>query len=156
MRSTKNHLHNPYLLRANQEQYKAIIRQMDLQEVEMTNDKNAKVIVRKSQRKADTFITWAVFRRDNYTCRYCGRNDVPLTYDHVKLWKDQGEWSMENGVTACRKCNKTRGDMDFELWLNTDYVQKLLPNVPEELIQMNVETMKNYKNFPNRTSKRSR
>lgn len=150
-------METPYVLLPTQEEFDVIMRQMDLQETEIIDSKTGKkAIVRKSQRKTDTFVNWRVFRRDEFTCRYCGRNDIPLTYDHVKTWETGGEWSIENGITACRKCNKTRSNMDFALWLKTDYVQELLPNVPEHLIQMNIRVLENYKNFPERKSKRSR
>ncbi len=80
-----------------------------------------KVILRKSQRQIDTVIQWNVFRRDNYTCQYCGRNDVPLTIDHVIRWENMGQTHEDNLISACGKCNKTRGNMEFEDWLESDY-----------------------------------
>src|SRR5688572_28458139 len=64
------------------DEYKDIIRQMDIMEVEVTNTDNSKAIVRKSQRSLDNRITWQVFKRDEFKCRYCGADDVPLSYDH--------------------------------------------------------------------------
>jgi 5-methylcytosine-specific restriction endonuclease McrA len=31
----------------------------------------------------------------------------------------------DNLITACRKCNKTRGNMLYEDWLNSDYYKKV-------------------------------
>lgn len=52
-------------------------------------------------------IRFDVFRRDNFTCRYCGRSSpqVVLHCDHVKPRTKGGETSMENLVTACTDCN---------------------------------------------------
>jgi 5-methylcytosine-specific restriction endonuclease McrA len=50
-----------------------------------------------------------VFRRDNYTCQYCGRNDMDLTLDHVIPRRLGGKHSWDNLVTACRVCNHRKG-----------------------------------------------
>lgn len=50
-----------------------------------------------------------VFRRDNYTCQYCGRRNVDFTLDHVIPRKDGGSHSWENVVTACINCNHRKG-----------------------------------------------
>lgn len=83
-----------------------------------------KVILRKSQRQIEQGVTWNVFRRDNYTCQYCGKNDVPLTVDHIILWEKDGATAEDNLVSACRKCNKTRGNMEFDEWLDGEYFTK--------------------------------
>ncbi|NJO39870.1 MAG: HNH endonuclease [Cyanobacteria bacterium CRU_2_1] len=50
-----------------------------------------------------------VLRRDNHTCQYCGstRN---LTLDHVIPRSKGGTHTWDNVVTACEKCNSTKGD----------------------------------------------
>jgi len=53
-----------------------------------------------------------VFRRDNYTCQYCGKKHDPkgLTCDHI-IPKSRGgttEWT--NIVTSCIRCNHKKGD----------------------------------------------
>lgn len=50
-----------------------------------------------------------VFRRDNYTCQYCGRNDLELTLDHVIPRRLGGKHSWDNLVTACKVCNHRKG-----------------------------------------------
>ncbi|GJQ43701.1 MAG: hypothetical protein JETCAE03_31990 [Ignavibacteriaceae bacterium] len=84
-----------------------------------------KIIVRKSQRQVDSNISWAVFRRDDYTCQYCGRKDVPLSVDHIITWEDLGQSVEDNLITACKKCNKTRGNKSFSDWLQDDYYKKV-------------------------------
>ncbi|MEA3349639.1 MAG: HNH endonuclease [Chloroflexota bacterium] len=50
-----------------------------------------------------------VFRRDNYTCQYCGKRKKILTLDHVIPRHLGGEHSWENLVTACASCNHKKG-----------------------------------------------
>ena len=50
-----------------------------------------------------------VFRRDNYTCQYCGNPGRQLTLDHVVPRHMGGEKSWENVVTACPTCNHRKG-----------------------------------------------
>lgn len=56
---------------------------------------------------------WQVFARDNFTCVYCGaqagQDGVSLAADHVISVADGGDSSMDNLVTACRKCNGGKG-----------------------------------------------
>lgn len=49
-----------------------------------------------------------VFKRDDYTCRYCGRKspDVVLEVDHVVPVCDGGDDDEMNLVTACWECNR--------------------------------------------------
>ncbi len=51
-----------------------------------------------------------IFRRDNYTCQYCGRQGGKLTLDHVIPRHRGGTFSWENLVTACAACNQRKGD----------------------------------------------
>lgn len=139
------------------EEYKEIVRQMDISEIELIdNNTNKKVVVRKSQRQLDQLITWQVFKRDDYTCRYCGREGIPMTYDHIKLWEDNGENSIENGICSCRKCNKTRGNMDYEEWINSKYYEIRSENLPSNIKRENKSLIGKYKNFPDKISKRGR
>lgn len=55
-----------------------------------------------------------VFRRDDFTCQYCGRKDVPLTLDHVVPRHMGGEHSWTNVVTACAACNHRKGGRTLE------------------------------------------
>lgn len=46
-----------------------------------------------------------VFERDNYTCRYCGVRGVSMHADHVYPESKGGETTIDNLVTACKRCN---------------------------------------------------
>ncbi len=50
-----------------------------------------------------------IFRRDNFTCQYCGRTDRPLTIDHMVPRSKGGEDTWENLITACSHCNTMKG-----------------------------------------------
>jgi len=55
-----------------------------------------------------------VFRRDGYTCQYCGTRTGSLTLDHVIPKHLGGEHSWENLVTACSACNHLKGGRPLE------------------------------------------
>ena len=52
-------------------------------------------------------LRFEVFRRDNYTCRYCGAKapDAPMRIDHVLPVALGGTDDADNLVTACQDCN---------------------------------------------------
>jgi 5-methylcytosine-specific restriction endonuclease McrA len=50
-----------------------------------------------------------VFRRDHYTCQYCGKTAGLLTIDHVFPRHLGGKTIWENCVTACGYCNHKKG-----------------------------------------------
>ncbi len=77
-----------------------------------------KAILRKSQRRIDQHIAWQVFERDQYRCRYCWTKG-PLTVDHIILWEQGGATVPENLLSACRRCNKLRGNMEYDVWLRS-------------------------------------
>ncbi len=52
-----------------------------------------------------------IFRRDNYTCQYCGRQLSNLTIDHVIPRRLGGETQWDNVVAACPRCNHLKGGM---------------------------------------------
>lgn len=139
------------------EEYKEIVRQMDISEIELIdNNTNKKIVVRKSQRNLDQGIIWKVFARDNYICRYCGITGVPMTYDHIKLWENNGEITEENGICSCRKCNKTRGNMDYKEWINSEYYAIRSENLSNPVKRENKSLIAKYKTFPDKISKRKR
>jgi 5-methylcytosine-specific restriction endonuclease McrA len=55
-----------------------------------------------------------VFRRDNYTCQYCGRKVPDLTIDHVIPRHLGGMHTWTNVVAACAACNHHKGGRRLE------------------------------------------
>lgn len=75
-----------------------------------------KAFVRKATRQVIESVRWRVYKRDNYCCRYCGADDVPMTVDHYIAQKHGGEWTFENLLTACRSCQKRKGHKTVPEW----------------------------------------
>ncbi len=62
-------------------------------------------------------LRFDVFRRDNFTCVYCGASspDVTLECDHVTAVSKGGADTMSNLVTACYDCNRGKSAKDVDL-----------------------------------------
>ena len=91
----------------------------------------AKAILRKSQRQIDNRIAWEVFRRDGFLCRYCGRQE-PLTVDHVIVWEAGGATVADNLISSCGKCNRTRGTMDYDVWIDSSEYSRVSRALTEQ------------------------
>lgn len=50
-----------------------------------------------------------IFKRDNFTCAYCGRFR-DLTVDHILPKSKGGKDTWDNLISACLKCNYKKGD----------------------------------------------
>lgn len=135
------------VLDLSQDDWKKVIRQTDLVETEVfenaPNGSLAKIIVRKSTRQIEQNISWAVFRRDGYRCRYCGADDRPLTVDHLITWEDGGPSIEANLLTCCRPCNKARGNTPYEEWLGSPYYKKVSAKLPPLDEKKNWDILKN-------------
>lgn len=55
-----------------------------------------------------------IFRRDNYTCQYCGKHAASLTVDHIIPRHLGGKEIWTNLVTACSSCNHLKGGHTLE------------------------------------------
>jgi 5-methylcytosine-specific restriction endonuclease McrA len=55
-----------------------------------------------------------IFRRDDYTCQYCGRQTHSLTMDHVVPRHRGGGQTWDNLVSACPACNRRKGGKPLE------------------------------------------
>jgi hypothetical protein len=80
------------ILELTTEEWNEMIKQTDLLEAEVlaraSDGRLAKIVLRKSARQISQGVSWNVFRRDGYKCRYCGKDKVPLTVDHLILWEE--------------------------------------------------------------------
>ena len=119
-------------------------RQTDLLETEVLakagpNEAPVKVILRKSTRQVDQVISWRCFRRDSYTCCYCGADDLPLTVDHLVTWEEGGPTEMANLLSSCRKCNKVRGNTPYSEWLASPYYRAASRGLSLERCRRNAE-----------------
>lgn len=55
-----------------------------------------------------------IFRRDCYTCQYCGKHSTTLTIDHVIPRHKGGLHTWSNVVAACASCNHHKGGKSAE------------------------------------------
>lgn len=56
-------------------------------------------------------IRFEVFKRDSFTCQYCGRMapDVVLEVDHIHPVSKGGDNDILNLITSCMECNRGKG-----------------------------------------------
>lgn len=73
-----------------------------------------------------------IFKRDNWTCRYCGAQPpgVVLHVDHVIPLAGGGTDEEENLVTSCQPCNIGKGAKGLG-----DRLPTIDPDAPEQLIE---------------------
>lgn len=100
------------------EQWQKILKASDNPQLVITDEdrKIIKAIVGKNSRQVQESFRWAIFRRDSYTCQYCGATDRPLTIDEYLCQALGGPINEENCKTACRPCNKAKGHMTIAEW----------------------------------------
>lgn len=141
-------------------EWEAFVRQTDVMETEVlakaSDGTLAKVILRKSTRQIEQGVSWKVFRRDGYRCRYCAADDVPLTVDHLVLWEHGGPSTEANLVSACRKCNKVRGNTLYADWLKNPFYLRVSQNLSDAVRQANEAILATLGSIPIRPHKRGR
>jgi hypothetical protein len=61
-------------------------------------------------------MRFEVFKRDSFTCQYCGKKapDVVLHCDHIKAVADGGTTDLLNLITACAPCNLGKSDVPLD------------------------------------------
>lgn len=141
----------PEVMDMTQEDWQTFLRQTDVMETEIiakaSDGSLCKAIYRKSQRQIDASVSWRVFKRDGYSCRYCGKDDVPLTVDHLVLWEDGGPSTVENMVSACKKCNKLRGNTKYEDWLTSPRYRQVSSGLTEAMRASNLKLIDEIKSI---------
>lgn len=71
---------------------------------------------RRTPRKPSVRLRFQVLKRDNFTCRACGRSPateigVLLEVDHIFAWSRGGETILANLQTLCDRCNSGKSDL---------------------------------------------
>lgn len=63
------------------------------------------------RKKISTRLRFEIFKRDGFTCRYCGRKspEVVLELEHIVPVADGGSDDEMNLATACWDCNSGKG-----------------------------------------------
>ena len=62
-------------------------------------------------------MRFTILERDSFTCRFCGKRapETELEVDHVMPRSKGGSDDTSNLVTACRDCNRGKGDRTIDL-----------------------------------------
>lgn len=68
-------------------------------------------MVRRPRRSSHRLTRLEIFKRDNFTCQYCGKVTRHLTIDHVIPRFRNGPHTWENVVSACAQCNRRKAGM---------------------------------------------
>lgn len=106
--------------------------------------------IKRSYRRSIAFSKKNVFKRDNYTCQYCGKVGPDLTIDHIFPRSLGGKTTWDNVVVACQVCNVRKGNRPLD---ETDMrlIRKVKPpplvvflNFPPPSAQMFFKTWRNY------------
>jgi len=63
-------------------------------------------MIKRPRRRERKLTRLEVFKRDRYTCQYCGKETRNLTFDHVIPRFRGGQHTWENVVSACVRCNR--------------------------------------------------
>lgn len=134
------------------EDWKALLYQSDSLATEVLvegeNGELQKTVLRKCERQISQQVSWNVFRRDGFRCRYCGNETVPLTVDHVVLWEDGGPSIEANLVAACRHCNKVRGRTPYPDWLRHPHYLKVYKRLSPEARYQNEQALERISSIP--------
>ena len=151
------------------DQWLEVIRQSDLLETEVLakapDGSVGKAVIRKSTRQIEQGVSWRVYRRSgrantrnpgNPCCEYCGADDVPLTVDHMVCWEVGGPSIPENLRSCCRRCNKTRGNMEYVDWLNDPYYRRVSQRLTQAQRDANEEAAHMIDRIPRRVHIASR
>jgi hypothetical protein len=77
---------------------------------------NQKIIDCQIRNEANKKMRFEILKRDNFTCRYCGRSpranqNVILEIDHIHPQSKGGVYEKENLITSCHDCNGGKSDI---------------------------------------------
>ncbi len=154
------HEHNPEPLHMNPGEWEAFLRQTDSMETEIlkkaADGAVVKAIARKCERNISQVVSWKVFKRDLFSCRYCSDDDIPLTVDHLVLWEEGGPSIEANLLASCRRCNKTRGNTQYADWLKHPYYRRVSEKLSERTREANQELVATLDKIPRLVYPRSR
>lgn len=141
-------------------EWEIFLRQTDIMETEILTKASdgtlAKAIARKSQRQIASEVSWAVFRRDGYKCRYCAADNVPLTVDHLVLWEEGGPSTENNLICSCRRCNKVRANTQYPDWLVHGHYKRSSKNLDEATRRLNLQVAETLNAIPRMLHKPNR
>lgn len=61
-------------------------------------------------------LRFEVFKRDGFTCQYCGKTppEVTLEIDHIQPKSKEGTDDIDNLITSCFDCNRGKSNIELE------------------------------------------
>lgn len=79
---------------------------------------NAKIFQRKVRWEISGAVQQKVWAADGFQCQYCGAKmgKALMTIDHFMPLELGGKNDETNYLTACKKCNKDKANMDPKFW----------------------------------------
>ena len=85
-----------------------------------------KIFLRKLRFEISGAVQQKVWAADNFECKYCFKKMGPiqLTVDHFYPLETGGKNEPSNYLSACRACNKKKGNLAPEVWctqMNLDF-----------------------------------
>ena len=98
-------------------------------------------------------IRFEVFKRDSFTCQYCGRSapEVILEIDHINPVINGGNNNIMNLITSCFDCNRGKGKRKLneneELKLQIEQLKEI--NKKREQLEMLLKWKNEIENFEN-------
>jgi len=84
-------------------------------------------------------VRFEVFKRDSFTCQYCGRkspDECVLEVDHITPVAAGGRNEILNLVSACRECNAGKSDRSLSDNAKVTVARKQADDASERLEQM--------------------
>ena len=104
---------NLTIIRPTLEEWELIVKLSDNPE-HFRDQEFMKGIVGKQKYLMSGFVQQKTWARDSFMCLYCGwkMGDVQLSVDHFVPLFMGGANNIDNYVSACRRCNKDKGNID--------------------------------------------
>ena len=105
----------------------------------------------KKRKSLSKKIRFEVFKRDRFTCHYCGRKapEVILQCDHIKPVSKGGTNDLLNLLTSCEDCNsgKSNIELDDNTVLSKQHYQLELLQERREQIELLLQWKASLENF---------
>lgn len=94
-----------------------VIRRLDDPEILVGNG-HAKIFQRKLRHAISGAVQQKIWAADKFACVYCGARmgETMLSIDHFVPLELGGSHSQDNYVSACRRCNKSKGCESPDTW----------------------------------------
>lgn len=85
-------------------------------------------------------LRFEVFKRDKFTCQYCGSKapDVVLVVDHIRPVAKGGENELLNLTTSCQVCNSGKGSRELDDSSSVEKQRRQLEDLQERRDQLDM------------------